>query len=263
MAVRRDLISEIAYGGLSQCSEKTELAVGFYDLCLRLEEAALKRCGMDYGKMRQVVCRVDSILYHGKITAGSGEEETFTGAGPAFCAVREDALRRRGIRADLQYGPDPDLYHIVYDTSVSGRERCARAGSDGRAIAPHRVVSVIMRTKDAPDSLERCLKSFKKRTAYRYYEWIVVDNGSSEENRRKMENVYFVKKKILHGKGSKAGRAVTPNKFYKHIIKVKLQVAAVLVVLFVKRRRAFNHGLYSFFRYAVRHGFRRVNNFNR
>lgn len=189
VAVRRDLISEIAYGGLSQCSEKTELAVGFYDLCLRLEEAALKRCGMDYGKMRQAVCRVDSILYHGKITAGSGEEETFTGAGRAFCAVREDALRRRGIRADLQYGPNPDLYHIVYDTSVSGRERCARAGSDGRAIAPHRVVSVIMRTKDAPDTLERCLKSFKKRTAYRYYEWIVVDNGSSEENRRKMEKL--------------------------------------------------------------------------
>ena len=189
VAVRRELISEIAYGGLSQCSDETELAAGFYDLCLRLEEAALKRCDMDYGKMRQAVCRVDAILYHGKVEAGSQENRKFTGAGRSFAAVREDALRRRGIRADLQYGPDPELYHIVYDTSVSGRERCARAGSDGGAIAPHRVVSVVILTKDAPDSLERCLKSFKERTAYRYYEWIVVDSGSREENRTKMEKL--------------------------------------------------------------------------
>lgn len=67
--------------------------------------------------------------------------------------------------------------------------------------------------------------------------------------------VDLVKKKVFHGEGSKPGRAVTPNKFYKHIIKIKLQVAAVLIVFLVKRRRILNHGLYSFFRYAVRQGF--------
>ncbi len=189
VAVRRDLLSEIAYGGLAQCSDELKLAAGFYDLCLRLEEAALRRCGMAYGKMREAVCHVEGILYHGKISPDSKAGNLLTGAGQAFSAVREDALRRRGIRADLQYGPDPDLYHIVYDTSVSGRERCARAGSAGGAIAPHREVSVIILTKDSPACLERCLKSFKTRTAYRYYEWIVVDNGSSEENRLKMERL--------------------------------------------------------------------------
>ncbi len=200
VAVKRDLLSEIAYGGLAQCSDEEQLAVGFYDLCLRLEEAALRRSGMDYGKMREAVRRVDAVLYHGKIpadlkkekqeeAAGYGGEQTFTGAGEAFVPVREDALRRRGIRADLQYGPDPGLYHLVYDTSVSGRERCARAGSAGGAIAPHRVVSVVIITKDAPVSLERCLRSFKTRTAYRYYEWIVVDAGEKEENRSKMEQL--------------------------------------------------------------------------
>ncbi len=187
VAVRRDLLSEIAYGGLAQCSDAIRLAVGFYDLCLRLEEAALRRCGMDYGKMRQVVCHVGAILYHGKMTPVWREGNPLTGARRDFNFVREDALRRRNIRADLQYGPDPDLYHIVYDTSVSGRERCARAGINGGAIAPHRVVSVILFTKDTPASLGRCLRSFKNRTAYRYYEWIVVDDGSSEESRAKME----------------------------------------------------------------------------
>lgn len=189
VAVRRDLLSEIAYGGLAQCSDAVELAAGFYDLCLRLEEAALKRCGMDYGKMRQAVRRIDTVLYHGKVSAQHEVGNLYTGAGAAFVSVREEALRRRGIRANLLYGPDPDLYHLVYDTSVSGRERCARAGSAGRAIAPHRVVSVIILTQDNPESLTRCLQSCKQRTAYRYYEWIVVDNGSSEENRVKMEKL--------------------------------------------------------------------------
>lgn len=199
-AVRRDLLSEIAYGGLAQCSDEEQLAAGFYDLCLRLEEAALRRNDMDYGKMREAVRRVDAVLYHRKVSAAwkkerneemsdSGYGQTFTGAGKAFVSVREDALRRRGIRADLQYGADPNLYHLVYDTSVSGRERCARAGSAGGAIAPHRVVSVVIITEGSPASLERCLRSFKSRTAYRYYEWIVVDAGSHDENRSRMEQL--------------------------------------------------------------------------
>lgn len=200
VAVRRDLLSEIAYGGLAGCQDKTKLAAGFYDLCLRLEEAALKHCGMVYGKMREAVRHVDEVFYHGRLTIPLRQEQggeasengrtwTFPGAGKDFISVRQEALRRRGIRADLQYGPDPDLYHMVYDTSVSGRERCARAGMSGRAIAPHREVSVVILTKDAAASLERCLGSFRKRTAYRYYKWIVVDSGSGEENRKQMEKL--------------------------------------------------------------------------
>lgn len=87
----------------------------------------------------------------------------------------------------LKQGADPDIYHLLYDTSVSGRERCTRSGSENTAIAPHRVVSVIIPSKDHPEVLEKCLRSFKEKTQYRFYEWIVVDNGSSGENREKME----------------------------------------------------------------------------
>ena len=34
--------------------------------------------------------------------------------------------------------------------------------------------------------LEQCLESFRKKTSYDCYEWIVVDNGSNEENRGRL-----------------------------------------------------------------------------
>ena len=104
-------------------------------------------------------------------------------------AVREAALHRRGCRGRLLCGPEPDIYHVVYDTSISGRERCARAQRADRHIYPHPLVSVVIPSKDHPDVLEQCLESFRKKTSYDCYEWIVVDNGSSEENRLKMERL--------------------------------------------------------------------------
>ena len=115
------------------------------------------------------------------------EGRFLTGASSKYVTLKEDMLMRRGGRGVLRQGADPDIYHLLYDTSVSGTERCTRSGSENTAIAPHRVVSVIIPSKDHPEVLEKCLRSFRNKTQYRYYEWIVVDNGSSEENREKME----------------------------------------------------------------------------
>lgn len=175
-------------GGL----QDVDRAVDFYDLCLRLEEAVLKRCVLDYGRARNMICHLDGVLYHQKYMGNAIEEDMdsgrfLTGAGAEFLQMKQKALIRRGIRANFLCGQDPDLYHIVYDTSVSGRERCVRAKSAEEAVAPHRVVSVVIPSKDHPEVLENCLKTFRQRTQYRYYEWIVVDNGSNEENKAKME----------------------------------------------------------------------------
>ena len=99
------------------------------------------------------------------------------------------ALVRRGIKGSLESGQNPDLYHVVYDTSISGAERCARALGIQRHVSPNYVVSVVVPSRDHPEILERCLKSFRDKTAYRYYEWIVVDNGSNAENRAAMEEL--------------------------------------------------------------------------
>ena len=48
-------------------------------------------------------------------------------------------------------------------------------------------VSIIIPSKDNPSVLDRCLKSIRKWTRNMPYEIIVVDNGSNEENKEKLE----------------------------------------------------------------------------
>lgn len=190
--------------------------VRFYNLCLYLEEAAVHQCEMKGIPVRDSICHIPAVLFHRsyepdgkareKIAACEDAEERFiaaerclcqeleegrhlTGAGAEYVAVREAALYRRGRRGSLQTGPEPELYHIVYDTSISGRDRCARAQSAEGHIHPHPFVSVVIPSKDHPEVLEQCLRSFRTKTLYDCYEWIVVDNGSSKENREKIQRL--------------------------------------------------------------------------
>lgn len=217
LAVKMDVLSEVlAAGDMQGRMKHSGQSVRFYDLCLCLEEAVIRRSRLESIPMQESICHIDSVLYHhsyqpseelrrqlGKCTE---PEERFrlvesflidelekgqylAGAGAEYRQIREIALERRGVKGTLMSGGDPDLYHIVYDTSISGRERCARAQSEDRHTSPHYVVSVVIPSKDHPDVLKRCLESFRAKTEYRYYEWIVVDNGSSDENRVKLEEM--------------------------------------------------------------------------
>lgn len=210
VAVRVGVLDSMSYRMVSM----KDPDLGFYELCLRLEEKIEELSQGRFGRRRAMIGHLDSILYHRRYClpkeefdpAGKNrsEEEQFaraqaclkkelaegrflTGASAKYVTLKEDMLLRRGGRGVLRQGADPDIYHLLYDTSVSGTERCTRSGSENMAIAPHRVVSVIIPSKDHPEVLEKCLRSFKRKTQYRFYEWIVVDNGSSEENREKME----------------------------------------------------------------------------
>lgn len=210
VAVRVGVLDSMSYRMVSM----KDPDLGFYELCLRLEEKITELTEGDFGRRQEAVGHLESVLYHRsyrppeEVFGGAGQdappEERFpqvqaslqkelaegrflAGASAKYVTLKEDMLLRRGSRAALRQGADPDIYHLVYDTSVSGRERCTRSGSENMAIAPHRVVSVIIPSKDHPEVLEKCLRSFKEKTQYRFYEWIVVDNGSSEENREKME----------------------------------------------------------------------------
>lgn len=209
LAVRTSLLDSMSYRMVSMKDPES----GFYELCLRLEEKVAELAKGDPRKTRLAIGHLKAVLYHNVYKPSGdtvrkmaqtpsrreaflvaqealrrelGEGKYLTGASKSCLPVKEDALMRRGIRAEFRQGADPDIYHLIYDTSVSGRERCTRSGSENTAIAPHRVVSVIIPSKDHPDVLEKCLRSFRERTAYRYYEWIVVDNGSNDENREKM-----------------------------------------------------------------------------
>ena len=210
LAVRVGVLDSMSYRMVSM----KDPDLGFYELCLRLEEKIEELSEGYFGRRKAAIGHLDCVLYHRRYRPAEGDlvldkqntsnEELFsivqkqlkkelsegrflTGASSKYVTLKEDMLLRRGGRGVLRQGADPDIYHLIYDTSVSGRERCTRSGSENMAIAPHRVVSVIIPSKDHPEVLEKCLRSFKEKTQYRFYEWIVVDNGSSEENREKME----------------------------------------------------------------------------
>lgn len=210
VAVRVGVLDSMSYRAMSM----KDPDLGFYELCLRLEEEIEELSQGYFRRRREAIGHLESILYHRRYELPAGDavgagqtvspREQFlfvqkslkkelaegrflTGASSTYVTLKEDMLMRRGGRGTLRQGADPDIYHLLYDTSVSGTERCTRSGSENTAIAPHRVVSVIIPSKDHPEVLEKCLRSFKQKTLYRFYEWIVVDNGSSEENRGKME----------------------------------------------------------------------------
>lgn len=220
VAVKAELLSDVLTGEqMKSRNEKISQSARFYDLCLCLEEAVQRRCLVGDAVMRESICHIDSVLYH-RIYEPSPEfkrrleecaepEEGFRmveqsliqelengryllGAGKEYVPIREAALSRRGIKGSLESGQEPDIYHVTYDTSISGRERCARSLHEERQIPPHHTVSVVIPSKDHPDILERCLKSFRERTDYVSYEWIVVDNGSNLENRSKIERLQHI-----------------------------------------------------------------------
>ena len=215
LAVRKGFIDDLPFEVTGKKAEQgADQPVWYYDLCLHLEEAAGRRCRLESVPLHEGIRHIDGVFYH-RLYEPSGEakqelaactdrEERFRlarqllkaelengcyieGAGKECVSVRERALARRGVKGVLASGQEPDLYHVIYDTSISGRERCVRAQSEVRQIPPHYLVSVVIPSKDHPEVLERCLKSFREKTDYRYYEWIVVDNGSNDENRAKME----------------------------------------------------------------------------
>lgn len=190
----------------------------FYDFCLRLEEAISGQeterngrvetwQGMPEENCPERIGHIGEVLFHNAYepdTDGAKQIEEAANAGgdpleaaenwlqkeleqgrgmetggASFRRVREAALQRRRLDAHLQAGPEPDIYHVVY-------------GQSGSEVSGNRVkglVSVIIPSKDHPDVLERCLSSFREKTVYRQYEWIVVDNGSSPEHKAQMERL--------------------------------------------------------------------------
>ncbi|MCM1251925.1 MAG: glycosyltransferase family 2 protein [Clostridium sp.] len=170
----------------------------FYDLCLRLEEKA-GECGGSifhieevlfhncYEPDKQAAAQIEEARQAGADVLERAEEQLLkeleNGRGMLGCDascmdVREAALHRRGIRAHLQIGPIPDIYHVAYELP----DKADAAGDEREPM-----ISVVIPSKDHPDVLERCLSSFREKTDYGNYEWIVVDNGSSTENKSRME----------------------------------------------------------------------------
>ncbi len=124
-----------------------------YDFILRCTEQAEK------------ICHIPKILYHWRShensTAENPESKTY-----AFEAGRraiEEHYRRLCIPATVEMGEFPGLYRTHYHWEEKP------------------LVSIIIPNKDHIDDLERCIESIDTKSTYRNYEYVIVENNSTDE----------------------------------------------------------------------------------
>ena len=128
-----------------------------YDLTLRfMEHSDNKRVG-----------HVPKVLYHWRerpeSAASSVDAKPY--AIDAAGRAKEDAIRRRNIDGELEFIPDLYQYRLNYNPTGEP------------------LVSIIIPSKDNFAVLSQCIDSIVERSGYNNYEIIVVDNGSTEENK--------------------------------------------------------------------------------
>lgn len=139
------------------------LRVGFegsqdYDLVLRLMEKTDK------------IGHVAKILYHWRMrkesTANALTAKPYIME--ATQKAKQEALERRGLKGHLTLLPDIGQYRVTYEPQGNP------------------MVSIVIPSKDNYDVLKMCISSVFRKTSYKNYEVIVVDNGSNEENKHKI-----------------------------------------------------------------------------
>ncbi|MBE6013806.1 MAG: glycosyltransferase family 2 protein [Lachnospiraceae bacterium] len=134
-----------------------------YDLVLRMMEV------VDYKN----IVHIPQILYHWRTRTESTAADI--SAKPyileATKKAKEDACKRRGINARIEYIKETAQFRVRYLPNSKS------------------YVSIIIPSKDNPEILERCLGSIRHKTLYAKYEIIIVDNGSAKENKEKYENL--------------------------------------------------------------------------
>lgn len=159
-AVRRKKFVDIPWKGTS------DYKINLYDFLLRATEL---------GKVEHL----DSILLH-CFAEGESEKEIedriyystdFWGTGAEFNEIKNDAIRRRGYQGEMVLDEATGFFHPVYECTGEP------------------LVSIVIPSKDNPDVLKVCLESVYRFTEYKNFEIVVIDNGSSSDNKQKIESL--------------------------------------------------------------------------
>lgn len=142
---------------LSVLADMDKDADGFlYDFALRYTE------GLTADRILHLPCILNHRIAEYAAEATPDEQS-------AIDKAKEAALRRRGIRGHIEPVPDMPLSRVVYEPEGTPK------------------VSIIIPSKDNVGLLTACLDSLEKNTAYSNREIVLVDNGSSPENRERID----------------------------------------------------------------------------
>ena len=117
---------------------------------------------------------IPKILYHWRIIPGSTADkiDNKSYALETGKKVVENALKRRGIDADVKID-EPSIHYIVE-----------------YKIKKEPLVSIIIPTKDYADVTRKCLESVFKKTTYKNFEVILMNNNSEKEETFKLFEEY-------------------------------------------------------------------------
>jgi GT2 family glycosyltransferase len=131
-----------------------------YDLVLRLTELIRP----------EDILHIPHVLYSWRRVPGSTAHR-YAEKGYADDAAKRalsEAVQRRGIDANVERGKIPSLFRVK------------------RAIKGKPLISIIIPFRDRPEYLERCLNSIRNVTTYDNYEFILMDNGSTDPAIRRL-----------------------------------------------------------------------------
>ena len=163
-AARRSLVNEA--GGFRSDFDGAQ----DYDLFMRITERA--------GNER--IGHVGKVLYHWRATSGStakdpnAKQYVFDSAKK----LKEEALKRRGIKGKAYFSPETYQVRVVYD------------------VPENTSLSVIIPSKDNFPVLKSCIESLFEEDR-KFLEIIIVDNGSSDAARKEIE-AYSKEKNIKY-----------------------------------------------------------------
>lgn len=125
------------------------------------------------------IAHIPQILYYWRILPSStaADQSTKSYAFDAGLKAVQDAIKRRGLKAEVTHAAGNGLYDVNY--SVLNEE----------------MVSVIIPTRNGYDDVKRCVDSIIAKTTYPNYEIIIADNGSDQPE---MQELYSNYKKQLN-----------------------------------------------------------------
>lgn len=168
-AMKRSLVEKMVFSGALDLLNQDTPRTCRHKIALLATELLKDQWDGILVSDQTAVCHIPEILFHRRVTFELPKAEN----------RNLDRLQRAEsyLQGELENGHlEDDFCQMDGERSLLQDENCPK-------------ISVVVLSKDHPEVLETCLESFRRITDYPSYELLVVDNGSSQENRPRYEEM--------------------------------------------------------------------------
>ena len=139
-----------------------------YDFVLRCVDHIMQRTPLPQkaNALTERIRHIPKVLYHWRSLPSSTSEnpESKRYAFEAGARAVQAHFERVGVEAEVEQGAYPGLYRVRYVIPQ-----------------PEPLISIIIPNRDHVADLQKCVSSIMERSAYRNFEFVVIENGSCRE----------------------------------------------------------------------------------